>query len=60
MAERTEITQTQAEEELHSLLEQTGQRTKVLLTQIMREKAHLFSNTGAWDTGVIVNPGSPE
>jgi len=27
---------------------------------MMKESAHLFSNTGDWDTGVIINDGTPE
>jgi len=57
--ERAEFIPTSKEQELRDLLEQAGQRTKELLTQIMKEKAHLFRNTSRWDTGIILGLGTP-
>jgi len=53
--ERAEFVSISKEEELRDLLKQAGQRTKELLTEIMRENAHLFSNTSVWDTGIILD-----
>jgi len=60
MAEAIEFKQTPPEEQLRDSLERDGLKYKNLLTQWMKENKHLFINTGQWDTGIVMNEGTPE